>query len=88
MIDDTGKAFTATKFSMKCTLSYTQQIIDDGARYDVIFESNGQVVYTHTLRSTDSPMVEMSETYLVGRVGQTVSFQLWTQSFTILSYQS
>lgn len=69
---------------MKCILKYDVKTVDDGARYDVIFQSNNKVVYTATLRSIDQPVVEMSETYLVGSAGQTVSFQfrLYNRSFS------
>lgn len=70
--DISGKTFTATSFSLKCKLSYVQRSTDDGARYDVLFETTGGVVYRKTLKSTDVPEVEMSESYLVGHVDQNV----------------
>lgn len=62
----------ATTFSLRCTLSYTKLSKDDGSRYDVVFNTTSGVVFSTTLKSTDTPEVELSASSLVGHLDQDV----------------
>jgi len=55
--DTSGKTFNATRFGVQCTvLGYVPKSVDDGARFDVSFQLNGQPFMppTYTLWSNYS----------------------------------
>lgn len=61
-----GKSYTATKFSVNCTLHHTKKATYDGTRYEVIFEANGAFVAEFTINATDDTTVVLDESKLVG----------------------
>lgn len=58
--------YTATRFSINCTLRHTRQAKDDGTRYEVIFEADGAFVAGYTLTPTDDTTVVLDESKLAG----------------------
>jgi hypothetical protein len=58
-----------TKFSIDCNIIHTPVVIDDGIRFKVRFQSDGQTIATFGTNSTN-PMVIMGEEFLKGYIGK------------------
>ena len=74
MVNDTrSKPINATTFSVNCTVGYEQQVIDDGARFEVSFQTDeGFTLYNVTLQSTSVMVVTLRENKLAGHLGKMV----------------
>lgn len=63
--------FHPTKFLVDCVISYPKQLVDDGARFDVIYEASGHVIARFTVNSTN-PVASLDELKLTGSLGREV----------------
>lgn len=66
-----GDQFYPTKFFVDCRIGYAQQQIDNGARFDVIFEADGLFITRLTAKSTN-PLASLDESQLIGYIGRMV----------------
>ena len=67
----TNPKFNATRFSVDCIIGYPKQGVDDGVRFDVVFQMGDTRVYETQANSTET-VVTMDESYLAGHIGKTV----------------
>lgn len=66
-----GDLFYPTRFVVDCVIGYIKKTIDDGARFDVIFEADGIYITRFTANSLN-PVATLDESYLIGYIGRTV----------------
>ena len=72
VINASGDPFTATIFSVNCSISTTFTNSADGARFYISFYMDNQIIKGFTSDGTTTTFI-IDEKYLIGQLGKTVS---------------